>query len=161
VVLNASITLAWAFQEADPTAREARQRLRHEDAVVPSLWWFEARNGLTMGEHRRLLTEQRTGRFLRDLARVAIIVDRIPDEPAVLTLARHRRLTVYDAAYPELGRRAGLIEPILCTVCQYRRVENNAANLDPTRFLVGHTLIGALGYLHFGSARDVCYSGGR
>jgi len=102
VVLNASITLAWAFQEADPTAREARQRLRHEDAVVPSLWWFEARNGLTMGEHRRLLTEQRTGRFLRDLARVAIIVDGISDEPAVLTLVRRRRLTVYDAAYLDM-----------------------------------------------------------
>ena len=108
LVLDASITLAWAFQEVDPTASEARERLRHEDAVVPSLWWFEVRNGLAMGERRRLLTEQRTGRFLRDLARVAIIVDGVPDEPAVLTLARRRRLTVYDAAYLEVAVRRDL-----------------------------------------------------
>jgi len=55
-----------------------------------------------MGERRRLLTEQRTRRFLRDLARVAIIVDGISDEPAVLTLVRRRRLTVYDAAYLDM-----------------------------------------------------------
>ena len=108
LVLDASITLAWAFQEVDPTASEARERLRHEDAVVPSFWWFEVRNGLVMGERRRVLTEQRTGRFLRDLARVAIIIDGIPDEPAVLTLARRRRLTVYDAAYLECGPASGL-----------------------------------------------------
>jgi predicted nucleic acid-binding protein len=107
-VLDASITLAWAFQEVDPAASEARERLRHEEGVVPSLWWFEVRNGLIMGERRRLLTEQRTGRFLRDLARAAIIVDGIPDETAVLTLARRQRLTVYDAAYLELALREAL-----------------------------------------------------
>jgi predicted nucleic acid-binding protein len=157
LVLDASITLAWAFQELEPTASEARERLRHE-AVVPSLWWFEVQNGLVMGERRRLLTEQRTGRFLGDLARVTIIVDGIPDEPAVPTLAVRRRLTVYDAAYLECGPASGLNRT---NTRQYRRADNNAANPDPTRFLVGHTLIGALGYLHFGSARDVCYSGGR
>ena len=107
-VLDASITLAWAFQETEPAASEARERLRQEEAVVPCLWWFEVRNGLVMGERRRLLTEQRTGRFLRDLARVVIIVDGIPDEPAVLTLARRRHLTVYDVAYLELAVRRDL-----------------------------------------------------
>jgi predicted nucleic acid-binding protein len=108
LVLDASITLAWAFQEVEPTASEARERLRREDAVVPSLWWFEVRNGLVMGERRRLLTEQRSGRFLRDLGRVTLIVDGIPDETAVLTLARRHRLTVYDAAYLELAQRQAL-----------------------------------------------------
>jgi predicted nucleic acid-binding protein len=108
LVLDASITLAWAFQGVDPTANEARERLRQEDAVVPSLWWFEVRNGPVMGEHRGLLTEQRTGRFLRDLTRLAIISDGIADGPAVLTLARHRRLTVYDAAYLEVAVRRDL-----------------------------------------------------
>jgi predicted nucleic acid-binding protein len=105
LVLDASITLAWAFQEVEPTASEARERLRREDAVVPSLWWFEMRNGLVMGERRGLLTERRTARFLRDLSHVTINIDRVPDETVVLTLARHRRLTVYDAAYLELALR--------------------------------------------------------
>ena len=61
-----------------------------------------------MGERRGLLTEQRIGRFLRDLSRTATIVDGIPDEMAVLTLARRRRLTAYDAAYLELALRRGL-----------------------------------------------------
>ena len=108
LVLDASITLAWAFQEVEPAASEARERLRREEAVVPSLWWFEVRNGLVMGERRGLLTEQRIGRFLRDLSRTATIVDGIPDEVAVLTLARRRRLTAYDAAYLELALRRGL-----------------------------------------------------
>ena len=108
LVLDASITLAWAFQEVEPAASEARERLRREEAVVPSLWWFEVRNGLVMGERRGLLTEQRTRRFLRDLSRTATIVDGIPDETAVLTLARRRRLTVYDAAYLALALRRDL-----------------------------------------------------
>jgi predicted nucleic acid-binding protein len=108
LVLDASITLAWVFQEVEPAASEAQERLRREEAVVPSLWWFEVRNGLVMSERRGLLTEQRTGRFLRDLSRTATIVDGIPDEVAVLTLARRRRLTAYDAAYLELAQRRGL-----------------------------------------------------
>ena len=47
-------------------------------------------------------------RFLRELSRLAIIVDGVPDETGVLTLARHRRLTVYDAAYLELALRRDL-----------------------------------------------------
>jgi predicted nucleic acid-binding protein len=87
MVVDASIMLAWAFQEVDPRASEARERLRGEDAAVPSLWWFEVRNGLVMGERRGLLTEGRTARFLRELSRLAIIVDGVPDDSGVLTLA--------------------------------------------------------------------------
>ena len=108
LVVDASIMLAWAFQEVDPRASEARERLRGEDAAVPSLWWFEVRNGLVMGERRGLLTEGRTARFLRELSRLAIIVDGVPDETGVLTLARQRRLNVYDAAYLELALRRDL-----------------------------------------------------
>jgi predicted nucleic acid-binding protein len=108
LVVDASIMLAWAFQEVDPRASEARERLRGEDAAVPSLWWFEVRNGLVMGERRGLLPEGRTARFLRELSRLAIIVDGVPDETGVLTLARQRRLTVYDAAYLELALRRDL-----------------------------------------------------
>jgi predicted nucleic acid-binding protein len=104
LVLDASITLAWAFQEVEPTASEAREP-RREDAVVPSLWWFEMLNGLVMGERRGLLTEQRTARSLRDLSHITINIDHVPDETVVLTLARHRRLPVYDAAYLELALR--------------------------------------------------------
>ena len=42
---------------------------------------------------------------MRNLARLPIVVDRAPEEAAVLTLARRHGLTVYDASYLELAQR--------------------------------------------------------
>ena len=52
-----------------------------------------------MNERRGRLTESDTTAFLRGLARLRVTVDRSPKEADVLALARHRGLTVYDAAY--------------------------------------------------------------
>ncbi len=107
-VLDASIVHDWAFDELHPTANAARERLRTESAVAPSLWWFEVRNGLVMAERRGRVTEQQTARFLREILRLAITLDSSPNETSVLALARRHRLTVYDAAYLELAVRASL-----------------------------------------------------
>jgi len=61
-----------------------------------------------MGERRGRLTEGDTAIFLRSIGRLAVTVDGVPDETAVLTLARRYRLTVYDAAYLELALRETL-----------------------------------------------------
>ncbi len=108
-VLDASITVAWAFaDESHPTAAVARERLRAEEARVPGLWWYEVRNALIVNERRRRLTEADTTLFLRGLSRLPIAVDGDPDEFRVLTLSRRHRLTVYDAAYLELAQRGDL-----------------------------------------------------
>jgi predicted nucleic acid-binding protein len=107
-VVDASIVVAWAFDEVNAAASEARERMRREAAVAPALWWFEVRNALVQGERRGRFTEFRTARFLRDISRLTITVDRAPSEHSVLTLARRHRLTVYDAAYLELALREGL-----------------------------------------------------
>src|SRR6266436_9787202 len=107
-VLDASIVVAWAFDEVNAVATETRERMRREAAVAPTLWWFEVRNALVQGERRGRFTELRTARFLRDISRLAITIDRAPSEPGVLTLARRHRLTVYDAAYLELALREAL-----------------------------------------------------
>jgi hypothetical protein len=60
---------------------------------------------LVLGERRGRLTEQETARFLRDISRLRISLDRTPDEMPVLTLTRRHKLTVYDAAYLELALR--------------------------------------------------------
>ncbi len=104
-VADASIALAWAFDEVHPSAAAAREGLRVDTAIVPSLWWFEIWNGLVIGERRGLLTQQRAARFLRDISCLPVKVDRTPDETAVLALARRHRLTAYDAAYVELALR--------------------------------------------------------
>ena len=107
-VVDASIVVAWAFDEVNAAVSGARERMRHEAAVAPALWWFEVRNALVQGERRGHFTELRTARFLRDISRLAIAIDRAPSEPGVLTLARRHRLTVYDAAYLELALREAL-----------------------------------------------------
>ena len=107
-VLDASVAVCWAFDDEDhPVAELALERARTDEARVPSLWWFEVRNTLIVNERRGRLTESDTATFLRGLARLRVTVDRSPNEADVLALARHRGLTVYDAAYLELARREG------------------------------------------------------
>src|SRR5437762_1318087 len=105
-VLDASIAACWAFpDEQDPRADAALTRVRIEDALVPTLWWFEVRNILVVNERRKRITESLTNSFLRELSRLRIRVDREPDESTVLRLARTHRLSVYDASYLELALR--------------------------------------------------------
>src|SRR5664280_964774 len=109
LVLDASITACWAFQDEDhPDAGLAFHRMRSEEAVVPCLWWFEVRNTLVVNERRRRIAESDTAAFLLSLSRLRIRIDRAPDEGVVLRLARTHRLSVYDAAYLELAQREGL-----------------------------------------------------
>ena len=108
-VLDASITACWAFDEEDhPAAALALERIRTDEARVPSLWWFEIRNTLIVNERRGRLTEADVSAFLRSLSRLGVTVDRDPEEAGLLTLARRHRLSVYDASYLELARRESL-----------------------------------------------------
>jgi predicted nucleic acid-binding protein len=107
-VIDASVVLAWAFDEAAPVAAAARARLRSEPASAPGLWWYELRNVLVIGERRGRISERRTEEFLRDLATADLAIDHAPNETAVMALARKHRLTVYDASYLELALRAGV-----------------------------------------------------
>ena len=105
-VLDASVALAWAFaDESDPRATAALARIRTDEGLVPSIWWFEIRNTLVVNERRGRLTEADAAAFLRTLSRLAVTIDRQPGEAEVLALARRHRLSVYDAAYLELAQR--------------------------------------------------------
>jgi hypothetical protein len=87
-VLDASIAACWAFDDEDhPVAASALERVRTDEALVPSLWWFEVRNALIVSECRGRLTESDTAAFLRGLARLRVTVDRSPEEADVLALA--------------------------------------------------------------------------
>jgi predicted nucleic acid-binding protein len=115
-VIDASIAACWAFDDEDhPVAALALERIRGDEALVPSLWWFEVRNTLIVNERRGRLTEADVTVFLRGLARLGVTIDRTPDEAAILTLARRHRLTVYDASYLELAQREGVLLATLDT----------------------------------------------
>ena len=67
-VPDASITACWAFDDEDhPIAALALERVRTDEARVPSLWWFEVRNTLIVSERRGRLTESDTATFCTDL----------------------------------------------------------------------------------------------
>ena len=79
-VLDAPIAACWAFDDEDhPVAASALERIRTDEALVPSLWWFEVRNTLIVSERRGRLTESDTAAFLRGLARLRVTIDQSPE----------------------------------------------------------------------------------
>ena len=75
---------------------------------MPSIFWYEVRNGLIMNERRGRLTIDDTNSALLLLARLPLALDAAQDEGALTRLCRLHRLTVYDAAYLEVAKRRGL-----------------------------------------------------
>lgn len=109
-VVDASVTLAWCFEdEATPQTEAILDRLSDDTAVVPSLWELEVSNVLLLGERRGRLTESQSARFVALLAQLPILVDTASaDMGAVLATGRRHVLTAYDAAYLVLAEREGV-----------------------------------------------------
>lgn len=111
-VLDASMTLAWCFEdEAGDYADQALDRLGESAALAPTIWPLEVGNGLVGAERRGRLTKSESVRFLELLRQLPIQVEM--DSPArmfgeILTLAREHNLSTYDAAYLDLAMRSGL-----------------------------------------------------
>jgi predicted nucleic acid-binding protein len=112
LVLDASITLAWAYgEETTPTVRKVFKRVAEIGAWVPSLWRLEIANVLELNVRRGRQDAAFRDATLEDLAELPIIIDAETDQhawTATLSLAIDRRLTVYDAAYLELAKRRAL-----------------------------------------------------
>lgn len=110
-VLDASVTMAWCFQnEATEASDRLLGELVQDAAAVPSSWHLEVANVLTTSERRRRITAAGSAEFIEMLSGLVVDVD--DETPArawsqVLDLARAERLTAYDAAYLELAMRLG------------------------------------------------------
>jgi predicted nucleic acid-binding protein len=108
IVLDASVVLKWIFDDGSGGERAARMRdehvAGHEIIAVPDLLFYEIGNVLAtktrlseaaISEALSLLWEFSLERF--DLG--------LEEFRGCLALSRKYRITVYDAAYVELGRR--------------------------------------------------------
>jgi len=105
-VLDASVSACWAFDDEDhTTAAIALERLRTDEARVPTLWWYEMRNIMIVNERHGRLTRQDSTTFLRTLGELGISDHPAPDEQTVLFMARTQNLTVYDASYLALAQQ--------------------------------------------------------
>lgn len=108
-VLDASIAAAWHFNDAGAAAADALLDALSEDtAIAPSVWWFEIRNIIVMGERRGRTSQRESEAFLQLLSRLPLTLATLPNDKSVIALARQHRLTVYDACYLELALREHL-----------------------------------------------------
>lgn len=107
VILDASVALCWCFKdERHPVAdRAAALLLDDPGAIAPTIWWFEIRNGMTMGLRRKRLTHESIDTFLSDLALLKVELDPVPNDRRIFDLAERHNLTFYDASYLELALR--------------------------------------------------------
>lgn len=111
-VLDASVTLAWGFEDqATPYTERVLDMLSSGQALVPFIWPLEVTNALLVGDRRKRLTRGKVARFLNIVKALPISVD---GEGArrtfedILSIARDQDLSAYDAAYLELAVREGL-----------------------------------------------------
>jgi len=110
IVLDASTTLSWAFDdEAGKYSDAVLEFVIENHAIVPSLWNYEIANGVLVGLRRARLSVDEAVAFAEDLAAMDIQVDASALEPlALLAEAVDSSLTAYDAAYLMLARETGL-----------------------------------------------------
>jgi predicted nucleic acid-binding protein len=112
LVLDASVTLAWCFDDEMTTATEAvLDHVSEAGAVAPGLWRLEVANALQAALRRKRISADFRDGSLATLARLPIAIDADADTYAwttTLRLADRFGLTVYDATYLELAQRRSL-----------------------------------------------------
>ncbi|MCW7538379.1 type II toxin-antitoxin system VapC family toxin [Aquabacterium sp. A7-Y] len=111
-VLDASLVLAWCFEdEASDAADQLLQQSSVQGVAVPLQWHLEVAQLLDRAQRRERLTEARATEFLALLDAIPVETDAAPAERGrreVLYLARETRLSPYDAAYLDLAMRRRL-----------------------------------------------------
>jgi predicted nucleic acid-binding protein len=108
-VLDASVTLAWAFEdEGGEYADAVLKSLRDDEAITTSLWPLEISNGLLVAERKGRIDATSSARFARLLLTLPVIVEPLDRRRVFETtqpLARRYSLSAYDAHYLELSVR--------------------------------------------------------
>ena len=112
LVLDCSATLAWIYaDETTEAVRAVFESVAQRGAWVPAIWKLEVANVLEMGVRRGRHDSTFRDATLSDLALLPIRLDPETDRHAwgaPTRLSAGHNLTLYDAAYLELARRAAL-----------------------------------------------------
>ena len=131
VVIDASLTLTWYFDDETTPAKEALlDRVSETGAVVPGLWRLEVANAFQSALRRKRISAVYRDESLAELAQLPVTIDNDTDTYAwttTLRLAERFGLTIYDATYLELAQRRSL--PLATLDKELREA---AAGLDVT-----------------------------
>ena len=108
IVVDASIAAAWCFpDERADAAERVLDDLPQLGGVIPAVFRYEICNVLIVNERRGRIDQTDSARFLMRLRDLRLLRDDAHDEETVMSLARRRVLSVYDAAYLETALRRG------------------------------------------------------
>lgn len=110
IVLDASIAVAWAFDdEADQRADAVAELLLDAFALVPSLWHVELANALAMGLRRGRIDHDGIIEFMATVDTFDIRTDAVaPHAGRLAVAAASHRLSAYDASYLVLAEDRAL-----------------------------------------------------
>jgi len=106
--------MSWAFpDERTPERQKILDDLLNETAtaITSPLWFFEVTNVLIVAERRKRLTQAQSAKFLELIQALPIDISdtslvQVFTEAA--SLARHHKLSAYDAAYLRVAVEEGL-----------------------------------------------------
>jgi predicted nucleic acid-binding protein len=111
-VIDASLALAWCFQdEATPATKALLIRMDNEAALVPSLWYVEIINVLAIAERKNRINQTKILEFISLIGGFDLEIDRETADHAfthILSLCRTYQLSSYDAVYLDLALRRHL-----------------------------------------------------
>lgn len=112
IVIDASITMPWYFQdEVSSEAEAVFDRVIADGAIVPAHWKLEIANSFRTALRKGRIDPEYRDLSLQDLRELAIEIDAetaLHAWEATLELADEFNLTPYDAAYLELALRRKL-----------------------------------------------------
>jgi predicted nucleic acid-binding protein len=129
LVLDASVSLAWCFEDESAALPERVLDVLETgtEMLAPSIWPLEVANALLIAERRKRITNAEATAFLQRISKLPILVEPIPPSRAfehILPVARQYQLTEYDAAYVELALREAL--PLATLDAKLRRAARSA-----------------------------------
>ncbi len=110
-VVDASVTMAWCFQDEKSAYTEfVLEHLTSEEGFVPVIWPLEVVNVLLIAERKGRLTSALADEFIVTLGQLPITVKEFdwPGKAETLLLrGRAMGLTAYDTSYLDLALRLG------------------------------------------------------
>ena len=112
-VLDASVALAWAFQdEVSPYAAAVIGSLRNQHAAAPAIWPLDVTNAIAWAVRRGRIDALSAFRLQRTLDTLPLDIDAefatTRQGRRILQLAVDHGLSSYDASYLELALSRGL-----------------------------------------------------
>lgn len=112
LILDSSAALAYCFDDERSTEIDALiASVARKGAIVPSLWFYEMSNVLSLALRRGRITAAYRGAMFDRFRAMPIDIDAESDSlawSATTRLADLYKLTAYDAAYLELAQRRRL-----------------------------------------------------